>query len=255
MNLNPVYHEIYNSPNHWSSRRGYQIIGAGVHISGGEFASNHSWIMNPGAQASYNCLIKRDGKRVSYVPEELPAHAQGKVNKGTWPLLSKYPGVNPNWLALSVSRVGSNQNLWTPEQLKSTAEILRYWGKKYGFPLRRPYIFGHFEIDSVDRWYCPGKGFFDALIAELSKEEGEDMLKVAIVVNALVDILIVEPLAKHLDAPIFLREACGQLNAEKVIVAGGDAKIFERPGAEVVDLSGTDRWETAAKVGEYYRGL
>ncbi len=80
-------------------------------------------------------------------------------------------------------------------------------------------------------------------------------LKVAIVVNALVDILIVEPLAKHLDAPIFLREACGQLNAEKVIVAGGDAKIFERPGAEVVDLSGTDRWETAAKVGEYYRGL
>ena len=252
------YHEIYKSPNHWSSRRGYKIVAAGVHITGGEFESNHAWIMNPNANASYNCLIKRDGTRVNYVPEDYPAHSHGAVNKGTWPLLKEYPGVNPNWYTLSVSRVGSNQNLWTPEQLKSTVEILRYWSEKYGFPLRRPYIFGHFEIDSVNRWYCPGKPFFDALIAELSKdEEGaeEDMLKTAIVVNSLADVLTVEPLAKKMDAPIFLREACGQLNAETVIVAGGDAKIFERPGAEVVDLRGTDRWETAAKVGEYYKGL
>lgn len=80
-------------------------------------------------------------------------------------------------------------------------------------------------------------------------------LKIAIVVNDLVDVLAVEPLAKRLDAPIFLRGACGQLNAETVIVAGGDGKLFERPGVQVVNLSGKDRWLTASNVGEYYRSL
>lgn len=95
------------------------------------------------------------------------------------------------------------------------------------------------------------KGFLD-----VREKGGEaDMLKVAIVVNSLADVLAVEPLAKRLDAPIFLRGACGQLNAETVIVAGGDGKLFERPGVQVVNLSGKDRWLTASNVGEYYRSL
>lgn len=80
-------------------------------------------------------------------------------------------------------------------------------------------------------------------------------LKVAIVVNTLADVLTVEPLAKRLDAPIFLRGATGQMNAEKVIVAGGDADTYKVPGVRVVNLSGSDRWQTANLVGEYYREL
>lgn len=107
----------------------------------------------------------------------------------------------------------------------------------------------HYELRKVGSpwggvWGDPAK--FEMEVAEL---------KVAIVVNSLVDILTVEPLAKKMDAPIFLREACGQLNAEKVIVAGGDAKIFEKPGVKVVDLSGENRWKTAEKVGAYYESL
>jgi len=51
-----------------------------------------------------------------------------------------------------------------------TLKVLRHWSEKYNIPLKRPYIFGHFEIDSVSRWYCPGKPFFERVISELEAE-------------------------------------------------------------------------------------
>jgi len=135
--------------------------------------------------------------------------------------------------------------------------------------LLKQFNLGINRVKQHNHWYpaknCPavlrgrpnGWQEFLALVERFMNEEGaeEDMLKTAIVVNSLADVLTVEPLAKKMDAPIFLREACGQLNAETVIVAGGDAKIFERPGVKVIDLSGDDRWKTAEKVGAYYRNL
>ncbi len=168
------YDEIYSSPN-WGyprgrpGRNGHKPIGIGVHIGGGFFQSNYNHIMNPGAQASYNAYVKLDGSVVQFVAEENPAWSHGKIDKPSWPLLKS--GVNPNLYTLSISREGSNQNTWQPEQMVSTIKVLKYWSEKYGIPLKRPYIFGHFEIDSVGRWYCPGKPFFDALIAEIEKVE------------------------------------------------------------------------------------
>ncbi len=175
-----IYDEVYQSPNFGypkghSGRRGHghdgSIIGIGVHISGATWQSNYNWIMNPRANASYNALIKDNGDIVSLVPEGNPAYSHGKINKATWPLLKK--GVNPNIYTLSFARTGSNQNTWTPQQMQSAIKLIKYWGAKYNIPLKRPYIFGHFEIDAVDRWYCPGKPFFDALIKELESVEKE----------------------------------------------------------------------------------
>jgi N-acetyl-anhydromuramyl-L-alanine amidase AmpD len=169
-----VYHETYYSPNFGypkgtTGRRGYRIEGAGVHITGAEWASNYSHIMNPSSNASYNALIKRDGTRVSLVAEDSCAYSHGKLNNATWPLLKW--GANPNWYSLSVSRVGSNQNVWDPPQMESMLELLKHWSEKYGFPLARPHIFGHFEIDSVDRWYCPGRPFFDELVRRMATSQ------------------------------------------------------------------------------------
>lgn len=167
-----IYHETYNSPNFGyggkgnPGRHGHKIIGAGVHITGGEWESNRNWILNPASNASYNCVIKRDGTRAQFVAESNPAYSHGRINKATWPLLKT--GVNPNIYTLSVARVGSNQNLWTPEQMESTLEILKYWSEKYNFPLARPHVFGHFEIDAAGRWYCPGKPFFDELVRRMA---------------------------------------------------------------------------------------
>jgi len=48
-------------------------------------------------------------------------------------------------------------------------KVLKHWGAAYSISLKRPYIFGHFEIDAVGRWYCPGRPFFDQVLAELAQ--------------------------------------------------------------------------------------
>ncbi len=168
-----IYDEIYQSPNFGYpkgsfGRGGRKIEAICLHISGASWQSNFNWIMNPAANASYNALIKEDGTVVSLVPEQNAAYSHGRINKPSWPLLKEK--VNPNLYTLSLARTGANQNTWTPAQLASTLKVLKYWGEKYEIPLKRPHIFGHFEIDSTGRWYCPGKAFFERVIRELEAE-------------------------------------------------------------------------------------
>ncbi len=169
-----IYDETYKSPNFGYPKGSFgraeqKIIGICLHITGAHWESNYNWIMNPAANASYNAVVTGDGSVISLVPEHTAAYSHGRINKATWPLLKS--GVNPNLYTLSLARTGSNQETWTKEQLGSTLRVLKYWGEKYGIPLKRPYIFGHFEIDSVNRWYCPGRGFFERVIAELEAPE------------------------------------------------------------------------------------
>lgn len=173
-----IYDEVYRSPNFGypkgsSGRRNQKIIGACLHITGAAWQSNYSWIMNPSANASYNAIVKDDGKVACLVPEQNAAYSHGKIERATWALLK--PGVNPNLYSLSLARTGSNQNTWTPQQLSSTIKVLKFWSLKYGFPLQRPHIFGHFEVDGVGRWYCPGRGFFDRVIEELKKTDPPEL--------------------------------------------------------------------------------
>ena len=167
-----IYNEIYRSPNYGypkgsNGRKGQKVIGVGVHITGAEWQSNYNWIMNPKANASYNAMIKRDGSIVSFVQEENAAYSHGKIVKPNWPLLKS--GVNPNLYTLSVSRVGSNQNLWDPPQMDSTVRLILYWSKRWGFEPKWPYVFGHRHIDSVGRWFCPGDPFLKELYRRLAE--------------------------------------------------------------------------------------
>ena len=165
-----IYDEVHRSPNFGypkgsSGRNGQKIIGVAVHISGAEWQSNQSWIMNPVANASYNALIKRDGKIAQFVEEHNAAYSHGKINRPNWPLLKS--GANPNLYTLSVSRVGSNQNLWDAPQMDSTVRLILYWAKRYNFEPKWPYVFGHKHIDSVGRWFCPGDPFLTELYKRL----------------------------------------------------------------------------------------
>ncbi len=167
-----IYQDKYFSPNFGypkgkKGRNGHKVIGIGIHISGGEWTSNYNWIMNPKANASYNTIIDRAGKIIQLVPESDAAYSHGKIVKPSWPLLK--PGVNPNLYTLSASRVGSNQNLWEPAQMDSMVKYILYVADKYGFEPKWPYVFGHCHIDSVGRWYCPGKPFLDELYNRLAR--------------------------------------------------------------------------------------
>ena len=172
-----MYDEVFKSPNFGypkgsHGRNGQAITGICLHITGATWQSNYHWVMNPAANASYNAIVRDDGSVVSLVPEENAAYSHGRINRATWPLLKT--GINPNLYTLSLARTGSNQRTWTREQLISTLDVLKKWGQYYDIPLKRPYIFGHFEIDSVNRWYCPGEGFFNRVITELAKIEAPD---------------------------------------------------------------------------------
>lgn len=172
-----LYDAIYASPNFGYpkgafGRGGHNIAGICLHVTGAHWESNYNWMMNPAANASYNAVVRQDGSVISLVPEQNAAYSHGRINKATWPLLKE--GVNPNLYTLSLARTGSDQRTWTPEQLAATLKVLKAWGEKYDLPMKRPYVFGHFEIDSVNRWYCPGEAFFERVVAELAKLEPDE---------------------------------------------------------------------------------
>ncbi len=79
----------------------------------------------------------------------------------------------------------------------------------------------------------------------------EAVLKRAIVLGSYVDFVLAEPLARHLDAPIFLREALGELKAEEVYIAGGGTAGIS--GNRIIDLSGANRFETAQNIYKLLR--
>ena len=170
-----MYDEFIKSPNFGYPRRGttgrqgQKIIGVGVHISGGEYPGNIAWLTNPKSTASYTVLVKRDGKAVQLVDESNAQWAHGAIRSSKWPLLKS--GVNPNLFTLAISRVGSNQNLWDPPQMDTIVRIIRAWSKKYNFPAEWPHVFGHKDIDAVNRWYCPGDPFLKELYVRLAMDE------------------------------------------------------------------------------------
>lgn len=181
-----IYSDVFYSPNFGypkgsPGRGGHKIIGVGVHISGAEWQSNYSWIMNPAANASYNAIIRRDGRIINLVPESNAAYAHGRVRSPNWPLLKQ--GVNPNLYTLSVARVGSNQNTWDKPQMDSMVRLIRYWANKYNFKPEWPHVFGHKHIDSVGRLYCPGDPFLNALQEKLGEGQGPYFVVVGVYTN------------------------------------------------------------------------
>lgn len=85
-------------------------------------------------------------------------------------------------------------------------------------------------------------------------EEEEKMLKEAIVINSAADYGIVESLANVKNAPILLRKTAEiQEIAETVYVVGGSTKGIK--GKKIIDLGGSNRFETAQKVGKHIGSL
>ena len=90
------------------------------------------------------------------------------------------------------------------------------------------------------------EGFLTQISGFLKTEESLPILAKAIVLGSYADFVLAEPLAKHLDAPIFLRGALGRLKAAEIYVAGGGTAGIT--GGRIIDLSGADRYETAANI-------
>jgi len=80
----------------------------------------------------------------------------------------------------------------------------------------------------------------------------------AIVVGGDADYFNAAPLRDKVNCPVFARSALGQLGRVKTVyICGGPEQevAAAAPNAQLVNLSGANRFETAAKIQEYLRSL
>ena len=153
------------SPNHYNGRHGRKPIAIVDHITAGNYPGCLDWMKNPKAQASANYLVTRAGQIFQLVKDEDGSWANGAVNKPNWPL---YDGANPNYYTISIEHEGFDGSL-TEAQYQATLWLHKQLVAKWGIPVDRDHIIGHYRIDSVNRPNCPGPKFpWDRLFADLA---------------------------------------------------------------------------------------
>ena len=135
------------------------------HITAGKYPGCLSWMKNPNSKASSHYLVTKAGQIYQLVQDTDTAWHAGAVNKPSWPL---YDGTNPNYYTLGIEHEGQPGDELTEEQYQATLWLHRQLIAKWGIPVDRDHIIGHYRIDSVNRPNCPGSGFpWDKLFNDL----------------------------------------------------------------------------------------
>lgn len=102
-----------------------------------------------------------------------------------------------------------------------------------------------------------GSGYFGNPDSYYFEEEEEvKTVERAIVIGGDADYFNAAPLRDRLNCPLFSYSALGELaKVSTVYVCGGSVETVRKaaPAAEIVDLSGADRYETAAKIAAYLK--
>ena len=144
-------------------RHGYKVGAIAFHVLGSESTqATQTYLMRPGTPASYNDLILKSGEWIILVDHGDPAWSNGAVNKPTWNGLKKMASgayINPNLYTHSICREGHNHHKPTEKQWQALIYVAKLRAQQHNLPLTRTSFIGHNDIDSVNRWYCPGSGF------------------------------------------------------------------------------------------------
>lgn len=142
-----------NLVKNFSSREGYSPKIIVIHISAGSLTSMTSWFSTPGSQASAHYGIGKNGSILQYVEEENKAWHAGRVNNPSFELYLN--NVNPNLYTIGIENEGLDLADAPKEQIESLVELIRDICKRHSIPMDRDHIIGHFEIDAINRPYCP----------------------------------------------------------------------------------------------------
>ena len=97
----------------------------------------------------------KDGSILQYVLEEKKAWTQGNVRNPSAKVVLERKGINPNLYCISIENEGQDLKNHTLEQFRSLIELIKDIAKRHNIVMDRQHILGHFEIDSVNRPYCP----------------------------------------------------------------------------------------------------
>lgn len=176
------------TPNFAVGRGKYKPEMIVLHISTASAESCISWFANPTSQVSSNYLIGIKRDIYQFVKDEDKAQAQGIVDIPTSKIVSSRPGINPNYYCLSIEHAGIDLSKAPIEQLEDSAALVRSLCDKWGIPLDRDYIIGHYEIRN-SKPNCPAtdKSVIDKII-QMAKALGANEPTTAIQVpNSKVD--------------------------------------------------------------------
>lgn len=168
----------------------YSPVAIVCHIMEGTLAGTDQEFHNPKRNASTHFGIGRDGTIHQYVDLKDGAWGNGGVAKPSWPLLDQFPGVNPNLFTVSIEFAGMHPDMdrgkfdsFTDAQYAAGAQLIAWLCQELSIPIDRAHIVGHYQIDSVNKWFCPGPNFdFDRIIKEaqpamLSVEDANKIIK------------------------------------------------------------------------------
>lgn len=156
----------------WGERDGYKPEMIVVHISAGSLTSMDSWFATPGSQASAHYGISKDGITIhQYVDESKMAWANGRVNNPTFKLYK--PGVNPNKYSISIENEGQDLSKAPEVQLSTLCELIKDIAKRNNIIISRDTVIGHFQVDAINRPYCPSPdhSIMDKIVERINGKE------------------------------------------------------------------------------------
>lgn len=153
------------TPNFRKDRRGElgidQIV---IHVTEGNAESVLSWFGSAKSQVSAHYMVRKDGRVDQFVDESDEAYHAGRVDKPTAPLVLERPSINPNYYSIGIEHEGSGTEELTPEQRKSSIQLIRDICGRWNIPITRRHIVGHHEIFNPKP--CPGAISVDLLVSQ-----------------------------------------------------------------------------------------
>jgi N-acetyl-anhydromuramyl-L-alanine amidase AmpD len=154
------------------------------HIATGTRASNLDWLTKAGSGASANFYVARDGTKYELVPWQIAPWTNGEVRNPDMSnaLIRKWVENkwNPNTRVVTIENEGNPADTLTPAQMASNIEIIAWVKQEAGIQISRATLLGHYQIDSVNRPYCPSfsdaewRALIDGANAVTQPEASED---------------------------------------------------------------------------------
>jgi N-acetyl-anhydromuramyl-L-alanine amidase AmpD len=157
MNINFVGNKFTNK----SSRSGTKIIAIVNHITACSKDIAISWFTSSSnKESSCHYLVGKDGSICQFVEDNMKSWHAGIVQKPTAKIvLQDMKNINPNNYTIGIEHEGQTGDALTEAQYQATLWLHQQLISKYNIPVDGDHILGHYQIDGVNRKYCPGTGF------------------------------------------------------------------------------------------------
>lgn len=172
---------IKKPSNNFGERNGYKPEIVVIHISTGTLASMDSWFAAKASLASAHYSVARDGTISQYVDESKAAWANGRMGNPSFKLF-KGIAINPNQYTISIENEGQDLSNGTPDQFNALSALLIDICGRNNIPIDRDHIIGHYEIDSINRPFCPSPdhSIMDKIVSRIHGPAPEEMIPVMV---------------------------------------------------------------------------